>query len=313
MPVEWRPAGASMGIIDLRKFDDDKIVVHFGGQLSSVDAYTFANSLVSLADLVRAINEVVNPGQNIEVRLDAVGPGSFRAVIRRVKKGFGGFLSRAPENIFWAVVAAWIIAPQFDAGKTIQVFDDRVEIYEGGDTIIVSRETYDQLNNTRNNPKIERAVRKTFETIERDENVSNFGVTPRLDDKEPLVQIPREDFARLSSAPSLFVTDDGKRRSATARTSLIVLKPWIDASKHKWSFEWNGVPMSAHVADLGFLDMVKDHEIRFGNGDALEAKIEYFQDFDENLLVWVNDTNSFSISDVYAYIPKGGSRLEIKK
>ena len=98
MPIEWRPAGEGMGIIDLRKFDDDKIVVHFGGQLSSVDAYTFANSLVSLADLVRAINEVVNPGQNIEVRLDAVGPGSFRAVIKRVKKGFGARRIATPED-----------------------------------------------------------------------------------------------------------------------------------------------------------------------------------------------------------------------
>ena len=69
-----------MGTIDLRELNSDQIVIHFGGALTSVDAYTFGNSLVSLADTIRAINETINPGQNIEIRLDAVGLGSFRAV-----------------------------------------------------------------------------------------------------------------------------------------------------------------------------------------------------------------------------------------
>ena len=310
MPLKWRVPGEKMGVIDLRRLDNDQIVIHFGGQLTSVDAYTFGNSLVSLADTIRAINETINPGQNIEVRLDAVGPGSFRAVIKKVKKGLGGFLSRAPENAFWAILAVWLINPTFQEDRTIEVFDDRVEISEGGDTIIISREAFDQFQNTRNNPRIERAVRRTFETIERDENIENFGITPSLDDPEPLVQIPRADFHRLARGDLL--ADGQKRRPQNARSIFVVLKPWVDASKHKWSFEWNGVPISAPVTDQGFLARVKDHEIRFGNGDALDARVDYYQDFDENLGVWVNDTQSFAISDVYAYLPKDGARVEIR-
>jgi hypothetical protein len=310
MPIKWRTPGGVMGVIDLRRLDNDQIVIHFGGQLSSVDAYTFGNSLVSLADTIRAINETINPGQNIEVRLDALGPGSFRAVIKKVKKGLGGFLSRAPENAFWAILAVWLIDPTFRESRKIEVFDDRVEISEGGDTIIISREAFDQFQNTRNNPRIERSVRKTFETIERDESIENFGITPSLDDPEPLIQIPRNDFHKLATGEA--IVDGSKRRLQHARSVFIVLKPWIDASKHKWSFEWNGVPVSAYLTDQDFLERVKNHEIRFGNGDALDATIAYFQDFDENLGVWVNDTQTFAVSEVYAYLPKDGTRFDLK-
>jgi len=78
MPIKWRTPGAGVTTIDLGKLEGDQIVIHYGGALTSVDAYTFANSLVAFADTVRAINYELNPGQNVEVRLEAVGPGSYR-------------------------------------------------------------------------------------------------------------------------------------------------------------------------------------------------------------------------------------------
>ena len=64
-----------MGIVDLRPLERDEIVVHYGGSLNSVDAYTFANSLISLADTAREINKIINPDQPIEVRIEAIDRG----------------------------------------------------------------------------------------------------------------------------------------------------------------------------------------------------------------------------------------------
>ena len=44
--IRWRSAGDSMGAIDLGELKGDQIVIHYGGALTSVDAYTFANSLI---------------------------------------------------------------------------------------------------------------------------------------------------------------------------------------------------------------------------------------------------------------------------
>jgi hypothetical protein len=313
MVVRWRLIGEGMTISDLRELDGESLVIHFGGALGSIDAYTFSNSLIAFADTIRAINATVNPSQNIEIRLEAVGTGSFRALIRQIPKGLKGLFAQAPAALIWGLVgtAIWenYLADRPDV--TIIVNTNEV-IYEvDGNRTIISRNVYDQMPKVRANPDVQKGLSKTFEVLEKDDAVDNFGITGSLNDKEPLVQIPRQDFNRLSS-DTIVPLDDVRRRLQKVRTRAIVLKPWIDASKHKWSFEWNGVPISAYVNDGDFLSRVKAHELRFGNGDALDLQIEYFQDFDENLSVWVNDTNSFTISDVFTYFPKGGEEVQLK-
>ena len=40
---------------------------------------------------------------------------------------------------------------------------------------------------------------KTFQVIEHDDAIENFGLTARIDDSQPLVQVSRDDFPKLSS------------------------------------------------------------------------------------------------------------------
>ena len=91
----------------------------------------------------------------------------------------------------------------------------------------------------------------------------------------------------------------------THSATLIVLKPWINASKRKWSFEWNGVPVSAYVRDENFLQKVRSHQIRFGNGDALEVDIEVYEELDESRGVWISDQSSYVIRVVRQFMPVG--------
>ena len=130
--VRWREnAERRLATVDVRKFAGESIVVHFGGQLTSVDAYTFANSLISLADTVRAINAQINPGQDIDVRLDAVGPGSFKAVVKKAKTGLAGLFTGAPRNVFW-IIAALYIENSLEGTSSITVSKDMVTIERGG-------------------------------------------------------------------------------------------------------------------------------------------------------------------------------------
>ena len=107
--VRWRVnGGGRLTTVDVRRFEGDSIVIHFGGHLTSVDAFTFANSLISFAETVRSVNAQINPGQDIDVRLDAVGPGSFKAVIKQIKKGVTSLFTSAPQNVFWIIAALYI-------------------------------------------------------------------------------------------------------------------------------------------------------------------------------------------------------------
>ncbi len=311
MVVRWRkPGGRGVATVDVRRFKHDQIVIHFGGELTSVDAYTFANSLISFADTVRSVNAVVNPGQSIDVRLDAVGDGSFKAVIKQVRKGLGGFFSSAPSNVFW-IIAALFIENSIDGESTIIIKEDVIIIERGGERIILSRDAYSQFENVRKDPEVRRNMSRTFKAMERDEAVENFGLAPEIEDEEPLVQIPRDDFARFSNLSDAIETG-ANRRLKSSRAVIVVLKPWINASKKKWAFEWNGVPVSAYVSDDNFLLRVKNHEIRFGNGDVLEVEIEYYQNFDATRDIWITDTSSYTVKIVYAFDPVNAERVILR-
>jgi hypothetical protein len=83
-----------MATVRLDAFSDDTIVLHFCCPEGATDAYTLANALIGFADTAYAINATIDPGQEIEIIVEATGPGSYLTVIRKLKKGFtGGVLS----------------------------------------------------------------------------------------------------------------------------------------------------------------------------------------------------------------------------
>jgi hypothetical protein len=305
MPVEWRPPGDGMGTVDLSELRGDQIVIHFGGAVTSVDAYTFGNSLVAFADTIRAVNGVVNPNQNIEIRLEALGPGSFRAVVKRISKGLGGIFTRGAEAVFWGVIATLIYEHLIknDPKVKITVNADQVIIEKGGDTIIVPRNVYDQMPNVRKNAEVQKNLSKTFQVIEEDLAIENFGLTPHLNDTHPLVQIPRTDFPVLATMPAI-VEPDSRRRSRTERVRVVILKAWLMAGGRKWSFEWNGVPISAPIKDDTFFARLASHEIVFGQGDALDIELQYQQEYDDALGIFVNDPHTFEVVRVIRLIPR---------
>jgi hypothetical protein len=95
-----------MATVRLEHFSEDTIVLHFGGPEGTIDAYTLANALIGFADTTYAINHTLDPGQEIEIVIEATGPGSYRTVVRKLKKGFaGGVLSGIAGTILWNVVS----------------------------------------------------------------------------------------------------------------------------------------------------------------------------------------------------------------
>jgi hypothetical protein len=296
-----------MGRINLGDLGGDQIVIHFGGALTSVDAYTFGNSLIAFADTVRAVNAVLNPEQSIEIRVEAIGPGSFRAVIKRMKRGLGGFFARGAEAVFWGIIATLIYENliKHEPHTTMRVEADQVVIEKNGDTIIIPRAVYDQVPAVRGNAEVQRSLSRTFQVIEEDPAIENFGLTRDLKDETPLVQVSRSDFPVLASPePSFQVQDTERHRTRTERARLVILKAWLVPGHRKWSFEWNGVPISAPIIDEGFFDRLASREILIGQGDALDVELTYEQNYDDTLGVYVNDQHTFQITKVFAPIPR---------
>src|ERR1700730_1582909 len=187
-----------MAIIRFDAFSEDTIVLHFGGSEGTIDAYTLANALIGFADTAYAINATIDPGQEIEIIVEATGPGSYRTVIRKLKKGFtGGVLSGIAGTILWNVVSNVIYDATLkgaDPKPQIIINTTEVIIKHGNDTIIVPRTVHDASENAKKNPAVQQGIKKTFETLEADPHVSDFGITRSIADPRPLITIPRSNF-----------------------------------------------------------------------------------------------------------------------
>jgi len=295
-----------MAAVTLGEFQDDSIVLHFGGATASIDADTFARSLLGFIETARAINAVVNPGQEIELRLEARGPGSYRAVVRRVKRDLGGFFSRGAEAVFWGIVATVIYEHviKSDPHITVTINSNGATVEGGAESVFIPREIFDSAKNAEKDPAVRRGLRHTFEPLQQDQTVTEFGLIPRLTDTLPTIKVPREIFQSFIEPIVIEEELPSLERVREESARLVILKAWLNHGNRKWAFEWNGVPISAPIADVGFLDKLQRREFKLGAGDALDAVVTYRQVLDSKLGVHVNDQNSFVISEVKAVVPR---------
>jgi hypothetical protein len=208
--------------------------------------------------------------------------------------------------IFWGVVtnAIYDATLKKDDAVLITVNTQEVIIKHGHDTVIVPRNVHDATENAKKNPAVRKGIKKTFEAIERDHNVTEFGLTSSIHDPRPLLTIPRADFSVVTQQVVIEPEELPLERTNTERARLVILKAWLNHAKRKWSFEWNGVPISAPIFDREFLDQLDRREILLGAGDALDVEITFQQAFDPSLGVYVNDQNSFVIAKVIRSVPR---------
>jgi hypothetical protein len=295
-----------MAFVSISEFSGDTIVLHFGGESARIDAYTFAAALIGFADTARAVSASIDFGEDIEIVVEAFGPGSFRTRVRRIREALGKFEGPA-QLIFWGLVTNLIydvaIRPPEPATQVI-VTTDEVTVIHGKDRIVIPRFVYEATENAKKNPDVRRGLQRMFQPLQNDKNVTEFGLTPHMEDTRPVVVIPRDEFQRFVEFPTI-IEETGNERIKQETARLIILKAWLNHKLRKWSFEWNGVPVSAPIVDDDFLDRIERREYLIGAGDALDAEITFKQKFDNEFGVYINDPNSFVITKVIRPVPRG--------
>jgi len=188
-------------VVDIREYEEE-IVLHFGGERNKINAYTLASALVSIADAIKEANAVINPGYEVEVLVEAFGEGSFRAKVKTAYKGLKNlFNSNKLESIAIGVLASFIyqhtLAPDTDV-KVI-VDETQVIIEQGDKTVVVPRNVYDAQKEVEKSERFRQSVSNTFQSVEKDKNVTEFGFTKNIFDKEPDISVPREKFYLILS------------------------------------------------------------------------------------------------------------------
>ncbi len=220
----------------------DTFVLHFDTLRTQINAYALASSLVGLANAIKEANAIVNPGHSIEVVVERLEDGSFRAVLKTIgKKAKNIFSHEASKAIIYGIIATWIYDQTIGADKepTIIVSDGSVEIRSGDKIIIVPREIYEAKKAVERSERFQSSMSQVFSGALQDPDVTGLKLTPQ--GKWPqLPSIPRERFA------SFVDRFGGEDANAVVEDAFLeISRAILSRGRRKWEFYWRGVKISA--------------------------------------------------------------------
>ncbi len=276
-----------METVDIREFEQE-FVIHFGTQRQTINAYTLASTLVSLADAVKEANIIINPGYEVEVLVDAIGPGSFRARIKAVYKGLQNLFSGADlRAIVLGVVASYVyqitLAP--DIKIQVNVGEKQVVVEQGNHKVIIPREVHDAVKQVEKSEKFKNSMGQMFDAVERDKEISSIGIARTMSDEKPPIEIPRDRFALISRRVE---SEEGVREIEEV-TEVQISRAILDRSKRRWEFVWRGIKISAPVSDDKFYDDFFAHRITIAPGDQMSVKLRIYQRKNDDTGIFINE------------------------
>jgi hypothetical protein len=289
--------------VSIRQFEES-FVVHFGSNFERINAYTLASSLVALADAAKAANAAINPGFEIEVVVEALGPGSFKAKIRAFYKSASNlFTTDNAKAIVLGVIASYIFQVAFAPDQQVKVVvnTDEVLIQQGDKTIVVPREVHQAVQEVRKSPDFQESIGRAFEAVEKDPNISSVGIASSFDEPTPLIEVPRERFASIASSAA---HANEETREIIETTELQIMRAILERSRRRWEFVWRGVRISAPVLDDRFFADFAAHRITIAPGDALEVKLKIRQRRDPYSGIMLNDANGYEVLQVIKHLPR---------
>jgi hypothetical protein len=275
--------------VDLRSLRDDGFILHFGGRVRSVNAETLGRTLVALSDALSAINDDVNPGYRLEVVIEALEPGSFRARIRANKKLVGNIFGALPIK---EVLAGLLVLLIYDLirgqdDKTTVIVKGDVVIVETKDSrIVIDRPVYEAKKALRQKDRANAHIGKAIEALQADDDVKEFGIGESLEQEELVLKIPRREFPLILEHAMPPINDENDTIDVPAHLS--IKKAVFERSRRKWEFIWNGVPISATITDRKFFDRLIRRQVYLQHGDAFDAVLRIKRSRDPVSGAWVN-------------------------
>jgi hypothetical protein len=279
----------------------DRFVLYFDTPRREISAYALATALVGLADAVREANAVVNPGYVVEVVVEGLSDGSFKATVRTIfTKAKNLFSHQAVQAVIWGIVSTHIYEKviKTEEPPKITVSENLVTIQIGKDKIIVPKDVYEAKKQVEKSERFNNAIGKIFDGAASDPDVKGVAIAEDTGRERPPLVVPREKFVLLQTQQPL----DETTREIVEITHVEISRAILERGKRRWEFFWRGVKIAAPILDERFFDRFFAHEITIAPGDALEVALRIVQEKNPDSGIYVNVR--YEIVEVYGHVPR---------
>ena len=289
-----------MTTLEVRR-EVDRFVLYFETPRKEVNAYALASALVGLADAVREANAAVNPGHLVEVVVEALSEGSFKATIRTVYTQAKNLFSHtAVQAIIFGIISTHIYEKgiKTDIPPKITITEDLVTIEIGHDKIIVPKNVYEAKRQLEKSERFNNAVGKVFDAAASDPNVTGVAISEDRGSERPPLIVPREMFGIFQTEREV----DDHTREIVEITHVEISRAILERGRRRWEFFWRGIRIAAPILDDKFFDRFFAHEIKIAPGDSLHVALRIIQERNRDTGIFVN--TRYEIAEVYEHIPR---------
>lgn len=289
-----------MATVTIADFEDT-LVLYFEAEGHRINAYTLATTLVAVADAAKAANAALNPGHEIEIVVEALSAGSFKATLKALYKSRPGVLStKLAGAVVIGLLTNFIYEKVFQDDPHVKIIinTDEVIVQDGNDRYIIPRAVYEATRQAEKNPEFPKAVGRALDAISRDRDIQGLRLLPA---DLPGSMAPIIPIERLRAA-ALKPMELPNKRVVPEIVNLQILKAILERSKRKWEFMWRGFKISAPITDELFYINFFAHDITIAPGDVLNVTLHVFQELDAKTGVYRNV--GYEVAQVHDHIPR---------
>lgn len=280
------------------------VKVKFGGEITGVDVDTFTRTVLAYAAVARAAISGIDASRGLDVQIGSTQPGCLEVSLNLtadIARGLFDLVSAAAPVLPDVVqtIAEYYRLTKFlgenGAPKTTTIKGDgeSTVITAGNNaTITINRNTYNIYTGS---PSIGKAVAASFKELGNNPEIKyvEFSGGPEGDEGSAF-RAESGEFEAIASAPQ-YAGEDTK--TATLENQhLTVLRVLLKRStKCMWQFAWNGIPISANVADPDFVNNLDSYS--FSIGDVMEVDLKVTQRYDRDMKAYINER--YEVSKVH--------------
>lgn len=265
---------------------ENTVVLYFQTPEPRINAYALAATLTALADAAKAAARTLNSGVDVEIVVEALSSGSFRAKVTAVARQAGLFAkNQVVTGLIIGVLSSYIYDHTLAKRQPVEVIvqTDEVIVVSGDDRIIVPRAIHEAKQVVEKDPVFGQSIDRMLGSTVIDDRVTGFGLAPSL--ASPLPEVILERKLLESRDP---LEAEPKTRVVEEDADLYIVKAIMERSSRKWEFKWHGVNISAPIKDPAFYDDFARHNFTIAPGDEFQARIAIHQKRDDLSGVYSN-------------------------